>query len=182
MALFALSVALAAAQPANAQSADDFEAALYGTESGNSGGTASPADGGTTLRTGAFDARAAEGEKATTEYLMGGTAVVEGSAYGSLDERTVAETSDVNGKLFGKVTIPDGGDALRLLRGETVFRAGIFRPGERAGRRRFEAARVEPVGAVLRIRHRQEAVRQIGEPARRMGALQDLESRRFHQS
>lgn len=130
VALLAFSCALAAGPPVHAQSADDFEAALFGTENGKTDGTASQTDRATSVQPGSFDASAAEGEKAKTEYLVGGTAVVEGTAYGSLDERYIAETSDINGKLFGKVTIPDGGTLFASYAARQYFAQGYSGPGD----------------------------------------------------
>lgn len=61
-----------------------------------------PQDGG-----GSFDARVTGGEREKTEYLVGGTVAVDAS--GSASKDSSLTQSDVRGKLFGKVTVPDYG-------------------------------------------------------------------------
>jgi hypothetical protein len=85
---------------ATAQTTDDFEAALFG--SADAAGSADSQDS-------AFDAKSAEGEKAKTEYLVGGTVAVGATVTASPSERQSTETADANGKLFARVTIPDQG-------------------------------------------------------------------------
>jgi len=91
--------------PATPTAADNFEAALFGSD------PSVPADasGTTTAKTASFDAIAAQGEKAKTEYLAGGTVAVEAASTVESNAKDYTVTSDANGKVFAKVTVPDYG-------------------------------------------------------------------------
>ena len=82
--------------------AQDLEDSIFG--SGNAGDdTALPSVGAGE----SFDSRVASGERAKTEYLVGGTVAV--SASGSMAENSSLSQADAQGKIFGKVTVPDYG-------------------------------------------------------------------------
>jgi len=92
------------ASPAASATADDFEAALFGTDAGVPAGAAA-----STVGTASFDTIAAQGEKAKTEYLAGGTVAVEAASTVEGTAKDYTVTSDANGKVFAKVTVPDYG-------------------------------------------------------------------------
>ncbi len=101
---FLLSATSLAAQdssvPQDAAASQDFENSIFG--SGGTGDVNTPKDGGDS-----FDARVTGGERAKTEYLVGGTVAV--SLSGSASEDSSLTQADARGKLFGKVTVPDYG-------------------------------------------------------------------------
>jgi hypothetical protein len=102
IALAALGFLLAASilSAVDTGSTQDFENSIFGA--GSVGDTpASPGAGES------FDSRVASGERAKTEYLVGGTVVV--SALDSMSEDSNLSQADARGKLFGKVTVPDYG-------------------------------------------------------------------------
>lgn len=99
-----------AAQDASESATDDFEAALFAGsdatgDSGITAGGAPTAAKPTTETT--FDADATSGEKAKTEYLIGGTVAVQAQTMYADDAYTLS--SNASGKLFGKVSVPDYG-------------------------------------------------------------------------
>lgn len=99
-----LSVTSLAAQdssvPQGEAASQDFENSIFGSGAVSDGNT--PKDGG-----GSFDARVTGGERAKTEYLVGGTVAV--SFSGSASEDSSLTQADARGKLFGKVSVPDYG-------------------------------------------------------------------------
>lgn len=104
----AFAFALAAPQLAAQDTAiDDFEAALFGDAT--DGAPAAPAEANSANggEASSFDAEAASGEKAKTEYLVGGTVAVEAKTLVADDAYTLS--SDASGKLFAKVAVPDYG-------------------------------------------------------------------------
>ena len=100
------------ATPATPGAADDFEAALFGTDAAVPSGTPAGSAAVTSAPTkdaASFDAIAAQGEKAKTEYLAGGTVAVEAASTVESNAKDYTVTSDANGKVFAKVTVPDYG-------------------------------------------------------------------------
>lgn len=107
-AVLAIAAPPLSAQDAETSSVDDFEAALFaGTESGEEASGTESTQSATDENASAFGEEAASGEKAKTEYLVGGTVAVQGQTLFADGAYTVA--SDASGKIFGKVSVPDYG-------------------------------------------------------------------------
>ena len=100
----AAAVALAATCPLAAQTpdapADDDIFASSGEDS-----FASPEDD----LFSSFDAAVGAGEKAKTEYLAGGSILIQASASSAAEDGTITALSGASGKLFAKVSVPDYG-------------------------------------------------------------------------
>ncbi len=96
-------------------SAEDFEAALFGDDASPEG--AGPSDGSLSEDSifnlaededpVGYSDSALEGNEAATDYLIGGSALIESSA--SRGNGNTASEIEASGKLFAKVTVPDYG-------------------------------------------------------------------------
>jgi hypothetical protein len=126
----------AASNPAGdtASAVDDFEAALF-AGTGDGTGTATDAVNAVTATGGAssgdatsvFDAEAASGEKAKTEYLVGGTVAIEAKTLVADEACTLS--SGAFGKLFAKVSVPDYGALYVAYNAQHAFLLGYSGDG-----------------------------------------------------
>jgi hypothetical protein len=103
-ALLALALALAQGAPTFAQ-----DAPVDGTSTDPFAPGAFEAGAGTAAPSAAAGESAQAAAQAKTEYLVGGTAAISASAYLPLDSGGYALSSQVAGKLFAKVSVPDYG-------------------------------------------------------------------------